>query len=338
MTDRAVRFLVGRDDELRRVGEVAGFTGSAGAVLIEGEAGIGKTSLWRAGLATAGEAGASVRATVAVESEARFAYSSLADLVGDLRTADFDELAPVPRAALERALLLSGAPEHDVELHAVSVGFASTLALLAESSRLVIAVDDEQWLDPASAAVLSFAVRRAPSDRVRFLFTRRSGLASTMRDGLAQADVIRLEALSFGALQHLLVSHGFALSAFAARRIHERSGGNPFFALEMAAALVRRGHVVDGLDDVFVPETLLGLLDERVAGVSAEGERAVLVAALAADPAPEVVVALAGEDGLDAAELAGLLVRGDGRVRLAHPLIGTAVRARAGTRASWRGA
>lgn len=317
--------LVAREDELRLVRAVAAFDSDSSALMIEGEAGIGKTALWRAGLAEARAAGAVVRAATAAESETRFAYAPLADLLHDLPSRLLAEVAPVQRSALERALLV-GETTGDVELHAVSAGFTAVLRALAAESPLVVAVDDVQWLDAASSAVLSYALRRAAGPRVAFLLTRRLGAGS---DGLPDTTVVRLEPLTVGALQRLLLRHGHTLSGLAVRRIHERSGGNPFFALEMARAVARRGGALDGLD-VPVPETLLGLLDERMAGLDPDAERAVLAAAVAAEPLLGILVdVLGGEEGLDAAEAAGLVVRDDGRARLVHPLVGTAARARA---------
>jgi DNA-binding CsgD family transcriptional regulator len=324
--------LVARDEELRLVRRVASFDAAApSALVLEGDAGIGKTALWWAGLDAARAAGADVRATAAAESEARFAYAPLADLLRGMEHGVLDELPPVQRTALEHALLLGGEGHEDVELYAVSAAFANVLLLLAKTVPLVVAVDDAQWLDAASAAVLSYALRRVEGERVRFLFTRRIGSGPTpLRDGIADASVIALGPLSVGALQRLLLSHGHSLSGLAVRRVHEQSGGNPYFALEMARAVARRGGELERLGTVPVPDTLVGLLDERVAGLDSEGERAVLATAIAVDPVRDMLVAALGADvGLESAESAGLLVQDGERMRLVHPLVGTAVRARA---------
>jgi DNA-binding CsgD family transcriptional regulator len=323
--------LVARDEEMRLVHEVASFEGAAAAVVIEGEAGIGKTALWRAGLDVARASGAEVLAAAAAESEARFAYAPLADLLRGTPPSVREALPPQQRNALERALLLGGEHDGDIELHAVSAAFLNLLVLLADCTPLVVAIDDVQWLDAASATVLSFALRRAPKDQVRFLLTRRSDAAGAqLRDGLGEAAFVELQPLTVGALQRLLLNHGHAMSGLAVRRVYEQSGGNPYFALEMSRAIARRGGSLDRLGAVPVPETLLGLLDEHVAGLDAAGELAVLATAITVDPLRRALAeALGGTSGLDAAEAAGLLVQDDDRMRLAHPLVGTAARARA---------
>lgn len=320
---------VARDEELRALHETVTFGGGPRVALIVGEAGIGKTTLWRAAIETAFAAGIDVRATAAAESEASFALAPIADLLRDVGADRLAVLPPPQRHAVEGALMLADPPDK-VHLHAVAAGFARLLHEIAAERPLLLAVDDVQWFDRASADVLAYAARRADGERIRFLLTRRAGTAAErppdLGDGVQQ---LRLEPFSFGALQRLLLARGFALSGLAVRRIHEASGGNPFFAIELAAAAARHSRE-DPLATLPVPDTLAGLLDERVGRLPPEAETAVLAAAFLADPLVEVVRrATGGVRGLETAEAAGMLVRDRDRIRLAHPLVGTAVRARA---------
>lgn len=320
---------VARDEELRALRATVTFGAGPRVAVVVGEAGIGKTTLWRAAIDTAIGANVEVRSTAAVESEASFAFAPIADLLRDVGPERLAVLPPPQRRALEGALMLADSTE-EIHLHAVAAGFANLLHEIAGERPVLVAVDDVQWLDRASADVLGYAARRANGERVRFLFTERVGSPGERTPDLGDdVQPFRLEPLSFGALQRLLLGRGFALSGVAVRRIHEASGGNPLFAIELAAAAARHSRQ-DPLAALPVPETLAGLLDERVGRLSPEAEDAVLAVALLADPLSAVIrQAAGGAEGVELAEAAGMLVRDRDRTRLAHPLVGTAVRARA---------
>ena len=100
-------------------------------------------------------------------------------------------LASLPqgqRSALSRALVLEEAPDGAVpDAHAVGVALLGVLRSLGADNSLVIAVDDVQWLDVASAGALAYATRRLRDERVGVLLSRRSGLASPFLDELRRA-------------------------------------------------------------------------------------------------------------------------------------------------------
>jgi len=142
--------------------------------LLEGEAGIGKTTLWRWGLEQAETRGRHVLTCAAVSSEAKLAFTALRDLLARA----FDEAAPrlpIPqRRALDVALLREEPEGAPPERGAVGAAFLSTLQVLAEDRPVLVAIDDVNWLDAASALVLAYAARRLRDEPVQFLFTVRS--------------------------------------------------------------------------------------------------------------------------------------------------------------------
>ena len=169
--------LIGRDDELRRVQRfVEAVPSGARALLIAGEAGVGKTSLWQAAVDRARAAGMRAVAARPAEAETSFAYAALGDLLGS-HPAVLDELPGPQRRALEVALRVA---EHGEEPDQQAVALATLAALraLARAAPLVVAIDDVQWLDRPSAAVLGFAARRLADEPIALLIAQRTASAA----------------------------------------------------------------------------------------------------------------------------------------------------------------
>ena len=169
--------LFGRAEELA---EVTGFIASVDdgpcGLLFQGEAGIGKTALWFEAVGTARGQGIVVLSTRPVESETTFSYSALSDLFEDVfETVSVDIPAP-QRRALGIALVRTDADGPPPDQHAVSMAALGVLRSLARSAPLVLAIDDVHWIDPSSARVLGFAVRRLRDERVGILASARTGL------------------------------------------------------------------------------------------------------------------------------------------------------------------
>ena len=145
-------------------------------LLLEGEAGIGKTTLWRVGVALAREGSYRVLEARPASAETGVPFAALADLVGGSLQEVADALPAPQRQALEVALSLAepaGAPPLP---QTIAAAVLSCLRELARKDPVLVAVDDAQWLDAASQAALEFALRRiAPDDHVRFLFSWRTG-------------------------------------------------------------------------------------------------------------------------------------------------------------------
>ena len=162
----------------------------------------------------------------------------------------------------------------------------------------MIAIDDVQWLDTASAGVMGYAVRRL-EDRAR---RAARGLAdrarerpfrstSTARRSPSAWSALPLLPLSFGAVQHLIQERlEFLPPRPALRRLHELSGGNPFFALELARAL--KAGTIQLEPGEPLPLALDELVGARLQALSAEARRALAAAAALAQPTVGLV-----EDG-----------------------------------------
>jgi DNA-binding CsgD family transcriptional regulator len=331
--------ILGRDAELA---EVAAFTRAVPdgptALILEGIAGIGKTTLWLAGVTAARTRGCRVLSSRGAEAEATLSYTGL----GDLLEGVFDEILPgLPspqRRALDAALLRTEMEGSIPDQRAVSLACVGALRSIAASGPLVIAIDDVQWLDLPSAHVLSFALRRLSEEPVGVMVSRR---VSSGSDGdplgieraipAPRVRRLRVGPLSVGALGRLLRARtGADLTRPVAGRLHRISGGNPFFALEMARAMVRHGARLEPGAPLPVPEDLQQLLGSRLATLPRSARDTLLVVAAVARPSEDLVLAAAdGGDhtttGLASAEAAGIIERTGGRIRFSHPLFGSAV-------------
>ena len=320
--------LVGREEELQQVElllEAARH--SPRALLIEGEAGAGKTSLWEAALAAAARAGFSAVAARPAEAETSFAYAALGDLLRE-RSDALEGLPARLRQALEVALLLDdGAPEAP-DQQSVALGLLATFKRLADDGPLVVAIDDVQWLDPTSAQVLRFAIRRVDDGPIAFLVAWRTAGDAPVPLELDRApsserlERLPLPPLSLGAVQHLIQTRlGFMPARPALRRLHDLSGGNPFYALELARAL--RAGKLRLEPGERLPLALEELVAARLETLSPAARRGLAAAAALAQPTLALVEAVSGSDGvaLDEAVQADVVDVRDGRIRFTHPLL-----------------
>ena len=212
----------------------------------------------------------------------------------------------------------------------MAVALRTLLVALARTRPVIVAVDDVQWLDAATARALAFAARRLDGQRVAVLATLRAPVAAPEPLGLeralgAQLTRVRLGPLDSGALRVLLergLGHGYPRPTLL--RIARISRGNPLFALEVARAIRKQPALEPGAP-LPVPDSLRELVAGRVAALPPRARRTLLVTAALRHPAAELVERGSSVGGLAAAEDAGLL-RVDGeRVVFTHPLYASAV-------------
>jgi DNA-binding CsgD family transcriptional regulator/tetratricopeptide (TPR) repeat protein len=317
--------LIGRDDELQRVQRfLEGVATGTRALLIAGEAGVGKTSLWQAAVASASAAGHRVVAARPTEAETSFAHAALSDLLGP-HPEVLEDLPGPQRRALEVALLMADGTAGP-DQRAVSLATLAAVRALARTAPLTIAVDDVQWLDRSSAAVLGFAARRLNDEPIGLLVAQRAAGEAPVPLDLDRApagdrlDHLILGPLSLGAVQRLLQHRlGWVPSRPVLLHVHELAGGNPFFALELGRA-VQAGtlHLRPGER---LPVTLEALVGARLRDLSPETGRGLAVAAAMRQPTLAIVNAVAGDDALAAAEDAQIVHVRDGVVHFAHPLL-----------------
>ncbi|MBA2314239.1 MAG: AAA family ATPase, partial [Chloroflexi bacterium] len=333
--------LIGRDAEIE-AGErwLGGLGGGPCGLVIAGDAGIGKTAIWRAILERARDRGIAIWTTRAAEGETQAGLASLADLVAaDARSAAAGLPAPQKRAI--DALL--GADVEPVDLRPLGTAVRTLLERRSAAGPLLLAVDDAQWMDASSRRALEFALRRLTDDPVGVLATVRSlpgddddpvGMRRWLPEERLQ--VLRVGPLSLAALRQLVLDRaGQALSRPTLTRLERACQGNPLLALEIVSAIARTGAEIT-VDTVLpVPTDIRQLALDRLAGLPAEVRRVVeLLSALGRPDAAALRRALAVDGGaagpatldgiLALGEAAGLLDLEDG-IRFRHPLLGAAV-------------
>lgn len=324
--------LIGRDDELALLDHfLAGRDSLPRAVVLEGAAGIGKTALWAAGVEAAEAAGYTVLAARPSEAETKIAHTVLRDLLGP-SFADVSPQLPAPqRRALEAALLL-GEPEVDrADRGAIGVATLSVLRGLASVQPIVIAVDDAQWIDAPSASALASAARRLEELPVALLLAVRSAdaeadppaLAASLPDERVHRE--RVGPLSLGALHTLIrVRLGMTFPRPVLGRLHEISGGNPFYALELARALGRRGGNAGAEPELPVPRSLRALVEERLSALPGEAREMLVCAAALAEPSVlllDAALAADAETQLRPAVEAQVVELDGERIAFTHPLL-----------------
>ncbi len=166
--------IVGREEELGSLGAfLHEEAGGPRALVLEGEAGIGKSTLWRAGVEEAHEKGFRVLSSRPTEAERALAHVVLSDLFEGVLEEVLPALSAPRRQALEVALLVDDALEQPIDPRTLAVAVRTALQALAAQTPIVLAVDDVQWLDPSSTSALVFALRRMAGERVALLLARR---------------------------------------------------------------------------------------------------------------------------------------------------------------------
>jgi ATP/maltotriose-dependent transcriptional regulator MalT len=299
-------------------------------LVVEGSPGIGKTTLWLSAIERAHEQGFRVLSARAAAAESVLAYAALTDLLSGVDLTAH-ALPDPQRLAMDRVSLRAEATGPATDERAVGAGLLSVIEGLLDESPVLVAMDDLQWLDSSSVSAVAFATRRL-SGRVGVLVTVRTDpdrdVASWLQ--LDRPDAIRridVPPMSLGAVHTLIsqrLSRSFPRPTMV--RIHEISGGNPFYALELARAMPAGSN-----GDSTLPATLTELVRARIDGLTDAVKEALLAAACLATPTIELV-AHATERGFDdaaclmeEAESQGIIEIDGQRLRFAHPLLGRGV-------------
>ncbi len=324
---------VGREAELAEVDAFLAELWSAGSALaLDGEPGIGKTTIWLQAVDRARRRGALVLTCRPGAAEAKLSFSGLADMLTAIEPDAFAALPDLQRHGLEVALLRSAPDGPALDPRLVGTALLSLVRRLSERQPLLLAVDDAQWLDAPTSSVLAFAVRRLEREPVGVLCAFRPnpgglGLLETVeREQVRRLHVGPLGLDSLGRLIRDRLDWSLPRPLLA--RIAEAARGNPFYALEVARLIPRESalvHVAGG-DRLPVPDDVRTLAASRVAALPTDTQTALLRAAVLAVPDTRTIEPLA----LAPAEAAGIVAVDErGRIEFSHPLFAAAIYASA---------
>ena len=329
-----MRTMVGREHELATVERLldCGLQ-QYSALLLSGEAGIGKTTVWQEAVRLGEEAGYRVLRCRPGQAEAKLGFAALADLLSSVDEDAFSALPEPQRDAVDAALLRAAPRAAGSASRAVAAGLLSVLRAIAHESPVLVAIDDVQWLDRPSEGALAFALRRLDAALPVALVTAQRIEAKATTEPLGFADLpasqrerVVLGPLNLSALYHVIHAKlGIVVPRRTLQRIAAASGGNPLLAIELARALAETGARPGPGEPLPVPDETVDLLASRIQKLPERAQEAMLASALLSDPRIDLLERALGSsagENLERAREADLVeVRGD-RIRFVHPLVG----------------
>lgn len=329
--------IIGRDDELAAVGSfLTSVTEGPAALILEGDPGIGKTTLWKEAVAAARRNDFRVLACRPVQSETRLSYGGLGDLLEEVVVHVLPSLPEPQRDALEIALLRATSARGRPDQRAVSLAVLGALRIVSASQPVLVAIDDVDWLDTSSARLLRFALHRLKDESVGILVSVRA--EDPDHDPLevsAELPVGRVARLWVGPLDVKAIDRvlrlrlGTSLQRTTLVQLHRTSGGNPFFALEIARALLQKRLTAEPGHALPVPESLQDLIRGRLARLPAGSRQDLQIIAALSQPTVTLVEAASrnrrGATGLGPAIEAGVVEVEGERIRFSHQLLASAV-------------
>jgi ATP/maltotriose-dependent transcriptional regulator MalT len=329
--------MIGRQREVAAVSRLLdALPAGPGALLLDGEAGIGKTLVWQAGVDDALTRGIHVLRARPAGSEVQLSFAGLGDLLGQSLDETLPGLPEPQQRALRSALLLEARPTQP-DQRAVGLAFLSVLRLHARDRPVLVAVDDLQWLDRPSGRVLEFALRRLDSEPIGLLAAIRGAPGAVVPFELDRAFAervqrISLPAFTLGGLHELLRTRlGLRLPRPALRRLHDASGGNPFYALEIGSELQRHAVELAPGEPLPIPAGLRALLRDRIERLPQRTRSVLLSAAVLSNPTVPLLAEVheQAEADLERALRAGVIELEEERVRFSHPLLAVSARSEA---------
>ncbi len=303
------------------------------ALLIEGEAGIGKTTLFDGLLEMALERGFRSMSCRPTRSEMDLSYVGLLELLDGIGT-DVVASLPPPQARVLNLILRREEPEGSFDRLSLAVAVHACIRAMTSTGPLLVAVDDVQWLDRPTVRTLVYAVRRLAGTRARIAVVQRSGAARGWPFELDQAmsegrvDAVRLGPVEPSGLSRILrTTLGWAPAWPRLLRIAELSGGNPFTAIELARAFGGEGfeeHL-----DALPSGGAIDLARSRIGELAAPIREVVELASVPRSPTIDLLRRLAPgasdlRSELARAERAGVLALEGDRIRFAHPILAAA--------------
>ncbi len=320
--------LLGRSSEEARItGLIEGArAGRSGALVLRGEAGIGKTALLEAAAATDGLLCLRARG---LETESEIGFSALHDVLGPV----IDGLAELPAPQSDAiAAALSIGPPAPTEQLAICAAVVGLLAIASRRLPVLVIVDDAHLLDRASADALGFAARRLRDDRIGMVFAVRDGERSAfVADGIPE---LRLDALDEGSADALLDRRSTHLTSEARSYVLSLARGNPLAILELPIPADAGPSEPAVLEALPAGGLLARAFGRRIEGLPPPTRTALAVAAASDDDDLRTVLAACrtlaiGADAFASAEEAGVIAVGNDRLTFRHPLVRAAAYAEA---------
>lgn len=324
--------LHGRSHE---VGEVVGAVdrltgGQGGALVLRGDAGIGKSALLGVAVQRAHQRSLRVLSATGVQSEAQLAFAGLHQLLEPVL-----DLADGLPQRQRNALLGAFGIVHEAATDSFLTALA-TLELIGEVAAQVpvlLVIEDAQWLDQPSCGALSFVARRLDTEHALILIAMRSGHATAFDDiGLAELQLGPLDDVAAAAV---LDHRSPELDAGVRRRVLREAAGNPLALIELPTSLTTEH--LRGEPSIAGPVPLTSRLERAFAARAtdlAPDARALLLVAAADDRGlvAEIMSATANllnaepsTAALYATVDAGLVSINGAVVRFRHPLIRSAI-------------
>jgi len=293
-----------------------------GAVVVRGEAGIGKSALLQRVRRRAEAQGVRPLITVGVESEVEFAFAGLHQLLRPVIGA-LAELPESQRQTLEAALGLGVDLKPDS--FRVAVAVYQLICELADSIPLVLVVDDAQWLDRSTLSVIAFVGRRLEVEHIALVAAIRSGQSTPLDD--ARLPTLDLERLSASAAARLLDRQAPELHPVLRARVLAESSGNPLALVELARSMRRSGEQLSP-PSTTLTNRLERAFASRLRDLGPDTRAALLAAGLDSRASLNEIARSSGQslESLQPAVDGDLVEIADDGVRFRHPLIRSAVR------------
>jgi len=326
----AILPLYGRESEINALNELIERIHARGvAVVVRGEAGVGKSSLLEAVSRSASARGVVVLRTIGAQSEAHLPFAGLHQLLQPL-LADLDKLPFPQRTALEAAFGMAETAAPDLFL--IALATLDLLCDVAERAPLLLIAEDAQWLDRSTSEVLAFVARRVQMEPILLLVALREGSESVFET--AGLDEMRLPPLDEASAVELLDGHAPDLLPTVRERVLSEAAGNPLALIELPVALGLRAWEGTMLPDQLpLSARLEGAFAARLPELPRGTQTLLLVAAADDDVSlAEVLSATAiiegaavGTDAFSPAISARLAEVDNVHVRFRHPLVRSAV-------------
>ncbi|MEW2288495.1 ATP-binding protein, partial [Streptomyces sp. NPDC047841] len=223
--------MIGRDDELRQLSAFV-TTAERQALVLRGETGVGKSALLDHVARLASGAGHQVVRAAGAEAESGLPFAGLHQLVHPLLPA-VDRLDQVHRDVF--ATVFGRSDGKPPSVMSLGIAVLDLLSLASSARPLLLLLDDGQWLDASSAAVIGFVGRRLTGSPVKFVVGLRSDVASGV--DTAALPELPVRSLPDEAARRLLDEHRPGLDPHVRRLVLDQARGNPLALLELSAPI-----------------------------------------------------------------------------------------------------